>query len=88
MYPPRPHSLVRLPKVVVVPTREILCPLTIGKSTHEYCGALVLRPGLPGLVQEDAIHRLAHKFGNGNALAACDSPQPASLLRSELNLRS
>jgi hypothetical protein len=60
--------------VVVVPAREILCPLTIGKGTDEFGGPLVLRGWLPRLVQENAIHRLPHKFRDGNALAACDSP--------------
>lgn len=74
--------------MVVVPAREVLCSLTIGKGTNEPCGTLVLRCWLPRFVLENTIHRLAYKFRNGNALTPRDHPQPASLLGRELNLSS
>jgi hypothetical protein len=60
--------------MVVVPTRNVLCPLTIGKGAHEPCGTLVLHRWLPRLVLENAIHRLPYKFRHGNALPPGDRP--------------
>jgi hypothetical protein len=74
--------------MIVMPSREILCALTIGKGTHERRGTRVLRRGLASLVVENTIHRLPHKFGDGNTLPPRDDPQPPSLLGRELNLRS
>jgi hypothetical protein len=74
--------------MVVVPTRKVLCPLTIGKRTNQSRGTCVLRRWFPGLVLENTIHRLPYEFRHGNALPPGDCPQPASLLRGELNLSS
>ena len=74
--------------MAVVPPREVLCSLTIGKGTNELCSTLVLRRWLPRLVLEDTIHRLPDKFRDGNALPPGDRPQPASLVGGELNLSS
>lgn len=72
--------------MVVVPAREVSCPLAIGKGPDELRGALVLRRWIPRLVQKDTIHRLPHKFRDGNTLSPCDRPQPTGLVGGELHL--
>lgn len=74
--------------MVVVPTRKVPCPLTIGKRTNQSRSTLVLRRWLPRLVLENTIHRLSYKFRHGNTLPPGDRPQPANLDWRELNLGS
>lgn len=74
--------------MVVVPTRKVLCPFTIGKGANQSRGSLVPGNRLLRLVLESAIHRLPYKFRHGNALAPGDCPEPASLHRGELHLCS